>query len=135
MHWSCVDDPAQAASPAAPEPVPPAEPAVRSPIEQIAELLEALFVKQPDLVTALLEALGRADTATLARLFRSPSVPAESAARRPEFTPWWGKLPCRARADVVEARRRSDVSLGRSTALERRWLSAESEAAQLFPIA
>lgn len=47
----------------------------RPPVERIAEILEALFVKEPELTKALLEALGRADTATISKLFGAP-VPA-----------------------------------------------------------
>jgi hypothetical protein len=72
-HWSVIDEPE---SPAAPEPA-TAEPvaAERSPVERIAEILEALFLKEPGLTRELLEELGRADTATLAKLFGVSAPP------------------------------------------------------------
>jgi len=71
VHWSVEPDPEPPSPPAAPE---------RPPVEAIAEVLKALFLKGTELTTALLEALGRADTATLAKLFDSPA-PACSARR------------------------------------------------------
>src|SRR5262249_37402975 len=68
-HWSVTDEP----SPVAPT----AEPAPRSPIERIAEILEVLFLRERELTAELLVELGRADTATLAKLFGSPSAAAE----------------------------------------------------------
>jgi hypothetical protein len=44
------------------------EPAVLSTVERIPEILEALFLNEPDLTKAQLAELGRADTATLAKL-------------------------------------------------------------------
>jgi hypothetical protein len=77
-HWSVIDEPE---SPAAPEPA-TAEPvaAERSPVERIAEILEALFLKEPGLTRELLEELGRGDTATLAKLF---GVSAPASAEQP----------------------------------------------------
>jgi hypothetical protein len=66
-HWF-VEEPA----PATPEPVV----AVRSPIERIAEIFEALFL----LTAELLVELDRADTATLIRLFGVSAPPAAEPA-------------------------------------------------------
>jgi hypothetical protein len=72
-HWSVIDEPE---SPAAPEPA-TAEPvaAERSPIERIAEIFEALFLRERELTAELLVELGRADTATLAKLFGVSAPP------------------------------------------------------------
>jgi hypothetical protein len=48
------------------------------PVDRIAEILEALFVKEPALTAALLDELGRADTAMLAKLFGWPPTPADT---------------------------------------------------------
>jgi hypothetical protein len=71
-HWSVIDEP----EPAAPEPatVKPVA-AERSAVERIAEILEALFLKESGLTRELLEELGRADTATLAKLFGVSAPP------------------------------------------------------------
>jgi len=74
MHWSVEPDPASPSPPNASLASPAAS--ERSSVEAIAELLEALFLKEPDLVTALLGELHRADIATLAKLF-GVSVPAD----------------------------------------------------------
>jgi hypothetical protein len=96
-HWSVIDEPEP---PAAPEPatVKPVA-AERSPVERIAEILEAFFLKEPGLTSELLEELGRADTATLAKLF---GVSAPPSAEQPPVElllkpgpTWWSESPSR----------------------------------------
>jgi hypothetical protein len=85
-----------------------AESAVRSPIERFPEILETLF---PALVTELPEVLGRADTATLEKLFGSSSTPVNTplfAARRRSRR----RLPTRRLLSCPQSAARSGRSPG-----------------------
>jgi hypothetical protein len=71
-HWS-NEDPAElaVAANAAAAAAPLVE---RTPIERVAEILESLWAKEPDLVSELVTELGRCDPTTMARLFGSQST-------------------------------------------------------------
>lgn len=62
-HW-----PSRTRTQASSDPARATEPAALSPVEWIPEILEALFIRELDLTKALLAELGRAGTATSAKL-------------------------------------------------------------------
>ena len=88
--WWNEPDPAPSAPAGSAAPLqaaPELQPVQRPPVEAIAEILEALFVKEPELVTALLAELNRSDTATLAKLFGSPETTVSSPVVATELAP------------------------------------------------
>jgi hypothetical protein len=73
LHWSVTDEPV------AEELAPAAAPPLLAPIERVAEILEQLFLKESELVTALPAEPGRCDTSGLAKLFAPPPPPADTS--------------------------------------------------------